>query len=343
MKVLKIIGIIVLVLVAIVVIAGLIAPKDFDVKRDIVVNAPEDVVFKNISSLQAFNKWNPWAKLDPNQTVRDSGVDGTVGSSHYWKGNDSVGEGQMTLTKVEANKGVEYDLHFMKPFESHNTAYMNMEKAEGGYKVTWGMKGHMPFPFNAMGLFMNMDKQVGKDFEAGLATLKSMCESTPVSATTYEIKETEWPETNALSIRQVVKFQDMTSFFGTNYPKMDGVIKKAGAKGGIPIAVYYKYDEEKGEADVAAAIPVDAKKDFGKEFTLINLPAGKAYLIDYYGDYNNMKAPYDAMAKFLQDNFKRDDPDMVVEQYITDPMTEKDPAKWHTAIYFFVKNEVAAK
>ena len=33
----------------------------------------------------------------------------------------------------------------------------------------------------------------------------------------------------------------------------------------------------------------------------------------------------------------REKPEMVIEEYITDPSTEKDTSKWLTKIYFFVK------
>ncbi len=76
MKALKIIGIILALIVVIVLVVGLIAPKNFEVSRSIEVKASPEVVFKNISTFEQFNKWNPWNKLDSNQTVNDEGPDG---------------------------------------------------------------------------------------------------------------------------------------------------------------------------------------------------------------------------------------------------------------------------
>ena len=39
------------------------------------------------------------------------------------------------------------------------------------------MTGSSPFMFRLMGLFMNMDRMIGKDFEAGLANLKKAAEA----------------------------------------------------------------------------------------------------------------------------------------------------------------------
>ena len=38
------------------------------------------------------------------------------------------------------------------------------------------MTGASPFMFKLMGLFVNMDEMIGRDFEAGLATLKTQAE-----------------------------------------------------------------------------------------------------------------------------------------------------------------------
>ena len=173
MKVLKILCIIFISLIAIVVVLGLIAPKNYQVERSAVVPSKnKEVIFKNISIWSEFIKWNPWSELDPNQKVTFKGAEGTVGSSYSWSGNDSVGVGEMTITKLVPNETVESDLHFIKPFESKNKTVMSMTPEADGYKVTWQMRGSTPFPMNIMNLFISMDKMIGKDFEKGLNSLK---------------------------------------------------------------------------------------------------------------------------------------------------------------------------
>jgi hypothetical protein len=43
--------------------------------------------------------------------------------------------------------------------------------------VTWAMEGDSPFMFKLMDVILNMDKMAGKDFEAGLASLKAEAET----------------------------------------------------------------------------------------------------------------------------------------------------------------------
>ena len=41
------------------------------------------------------------------------------------------------------------------------------------------MRGPAPFMFKLVGIFMNMDQMIGRDFETGLSSLKSKAEKTP--------------------------------------------------------------------------------------------------------------------------------------------------------------------
>ena len=43
-------------------------------------------------------------------------------------------------------------------------------------KMKWGFTGSMPRPLNLMLIVMDMDKEVGKDFSEGLASLKTILE-----------------------------------------------------------------------------------------------------------------------------------------------------------------------
>ena len=67
-------------------------------------------------------------------------------------------------------------LDFLKPFEAHNTVDFLLDRQGDSTNVTWAMYGPQGFMFKLMHLVFNMDKMVGKDYEAGLANLKSMME-----------------------------------------------------------------------------------------------------------------------------------------------------------------------
>lgn len=342
MKILRILGIVLALIIAGLVVIGLTAPKSYDVKRETVINTSAVAVFNTVSHYSEFPKWSPWQELDTNMVAKLEGTDGTVGAKYSWKGNDKAGAGSMTITKLEAGKYFEQDLEFLEPFPSKAVTYFNLETTEGGTKVVWGMKGEAGFVSRIfMTLMGGMDGAIGKDFEKGLGKLKALCESSgSVGGTSaYEVKAIDWKGKDYAIVRKTVKFPEIGDFFKENFPKLFEVVSKAKGKPGIPVGIYYMYDEKAGQADMAAGIPIGEKVPLDKSVTVTTVPSGKAYVIDYYGAYEKMQAPYQAMAEYLKANYNREDPDLVIEEYISDPMTEKDTSQWLTKIYFFVNEE----
>jgi hypothetical protein len=106
-----------------------------------------------------------------------TGTDGTVVAISYWKGNKDVGEGEQEIIKIEEGKRIEGELRFFKPWKSQSDCYLEVDEiSKNSTKVKWGFSGGNKFPMSIMMLFMSMDKMVGKDFEEGLASLKTKLE-----------------------------------------------------------------------------------------------------------------------------------------------------------------------
>lgn len=165
-------------LVLLVLVLALIAPKKYHVFRSVDIKRSRAEVFEYLKYLKNQDEWSPWNKKDPNMEKKFTGTDGEVGAISYWNGNKDVGEGEQEITRIEEGKRVEGELRFLKPWKSQSDCYMEVaDSEEGKTKVTWGFSGKNKFPFSIMMLFMNMDKAVGKDFEEGLATLKTKLEA----------------------------------------------------------------------------------------------------------------------------------------------------------------------
>ena len=148
-------------------------PAEYKVERSLVVNAPASDVFSAGAPIfRKWTTWSPWAHLDPGMKVEYSGPKGGVGSTYHWKGNDKVGEGRMTLTGRIQDQLVEIKLQFIKPWEQTSKTSFTFQPEGPGTRVTWSMTGERDFVGKLFGLFMDMDKMVGPDFEKGLLALK---------------------------------------------------------------------------------------------------------------------------------------------------------------------------
>lgn len=166
-----------IIVIAVLAVLGLAAskPGTFRVARSAYVKAPADKVLLLLQDFREWAKWSPWERLDPNLTRSMSGATAGKGAIYEWSGNKKVGHGRMQITGV-APAQVDIDLEFMAPWKARNKTVFNLTPKDGGTEVSWTMTGNSPFMFKLIGLFMNMDQMVGKDFEAGLAALKSIAE-----------------------------------------------------------------------------------------------------------------------------------------------------------------------
>ena len=168
---------IVLGLIFVIAILILAAPKKYHVFRSIHIAAPKKVVFEYLKYLKKQEEWSPWAKKDPHMNRKFMGIDGEVGAINYWNGNKEVGEGEQEITMIVEGERIEGELRFFKPFNSKSDCYMTAEAiSDTETKVTWGFSGKNEFPMSIFSVFVSMDKMVGKDFEEGLAALKSITE-----------------------------------------------------------------------------------------------------------------------------------------------------------------------
>lgn len=165
--------------IAILAVLGLAAsrPGSFRIARTAQIAAPPDKVFPLINDFHDWPKWSPWEKLDPAMTRSHTGNASGVGAAYSWSGNKKVGQGRMEITESERPSRIGLDLAFMAPWKAKNRTEFLLRPAEGGTSVTWIMTGSSPFMFKLMGLFTNMDRMIGKDFDAGLANLKAVAES----------------------------------------------------------------------------------------------------------------------------------------------------------------------
>ena len=82
----------------------------------------------------------------------------------------------MEILDASAPSKIAIKLDFFSPFEGHNTAEFTMLPQGDATNVTWLMHCPAPFMGKIMHVFINMDRMVGKDFEAGLANLKRLTE-----------------------------------------------------------------------------------------------------------------------------------------------------------------------
>jgi len=151
-------------------------PDTFRVERTASIKAPPEQIFPHINDFHRWSAWSPWEKLDPAMKRNYGGLNPGVGSSYSWTGDNKVGAGRMEILTSEPPLKIVIKLDIARPFEGHNTAEFTLAGKGDVTEVTWAMYGASPYAAKLIGLFLSMDRTVGRDFETGLANLKAVVE-----------------------------------------------------------------------------------------------------------------------------------------------------------------------
>lgn len=171
MKILKKILLAILVLVGIVFIIAAISPKTFHAGSELIVDKNAHEVFAYVKQIKKQGEYDNWSRQDPDIEKQYIGEDGTVGFTYIWK-SKKVGNGKQVITKIEDGKRVEMDLFFDNSEEANKSFIAVDSIGPAKSKVTWEIDGKIPFPFNILTLFYDMNE----DFKQGLINLKKNVE-----------------------------------------------------------------------------------------------------------------------------------------------------------------------
>jgi hypothetical protein len=182
MKTLKIVGIVLAILVLVFIVGGLVMPKGYQVERSERIAAPAAIVFAQVNDLRNWEKWSPWNAADPTMQISYSETPVGQGGSYSWTG-DVAGEGSLTIVRSVSPIRIETKMDFgeMGSAEGH----WDFSHAGGVTSVTWGFSGQNPGILGGWFTLM-MDGMVGPQFEAGLAGIKEIAESTSLPEPTPE-------------------------------------------------------------------------------------------------------------------------------------------------------------
>ncbi|PSL49231.1 polyketide cyclase/dehydrase/lipid transport protein [Chitinophaga niastensis] len=338
MKVLKTLAWIIGIILLVVIVLVFAAPTRMHVERTVEINAPATIVWNDIVKFERFNEWSTWKKMDSAAKYTISGDDGTVGAIDAWQG-DKIGKGQLQHLSLEPYKTVQQKLTFITPFSSESDVFFHLSEAAGKTKVTWSFDAHYKRPQNVMSFFMKGSLE--NDFEQGLSNLKSMAEAemkgpgTP-NGIDVTVKEMDFPATTYVAVRKTIPMSKISDYYHKNLRTIYQAATAAKLQPGVPCGIFFTWDKNLQQTDMAAAIPVPEGSKPAPGYEIITLPAAQAAYADYYGPYDKIANAHVAIHKFIAKKGKKIIPP-TIEMYLTDPGTEKDSSKWLTKVIYFIK------
>lgn len=150
MRILKKLLIFIFGLIGLFLLAGLFMDKEYTVSHTFTINKPQEEVFNYMKLFKNQEKYSVWVMADPNIKLVYEGIDGTVGAKVSWDGNDDVGAGSQTVTKI-TNDRIDVDLHFIRPMEGNQKGATIVKAIDANScTVTEEFYGNDAYPMNAL-------------------------------------------------------------------------------------------------------------------------------------------------------------------------------------------------
>jgi uncharacterized protein YndB with AHSA1/START domain len=162
-------------IVALLLLIALLSKKEYNVQREISINAPVQKVFEYIKHIKNQDNYNKWVMADPEMKKDFKGTDGTAGFIYAWNGNKKAGEGEQEIKAISEGEKVVTEVRFVRPFPGVANSYMATTPVSANQtSVKWGNASKIKFPMNIM--ISMIEKMLAKDMDASLAMLKAVLE-----------------------------------------------------------------------------------------------------------------------------------------------------------------------
>ena len=159
--------------------AAYLLPRNVRVERSAVIAAPQATLFTVLNSFKHFNKWSPWFELDPAARYTYEGPGAGPGAKLSWVGDpQALGSGSQVITASEPHTRVAADVDFGQGGGPAKQVY-TLTPEGAGTRVSWSMD--VDLGMNPIGRYFGLgfDAMIGKDFDKGLALLKTFAEGLP--------------------------------------------------------------------------------------------------------------------------------------------------------------------
>jgi len=340
MKALKVIGVILIILIAIFLMVGYFLPRSVYSERSIEMNASPEAVFNQVIDLENREVWSPFLVEDTNAVLTYSEARKVIGASYSWE-SKPMGSGTLTLLEMEPYTRVKSGLLFDGKREAYEAWTFELLE-DGRTRVTWGLGvDELGWPMGRYyGLFMGT--LMKPFFDRGLEKLREVVETAPVSTglgRTGEIGVVEIPAQAILAIRDSVSMEAMTAFYADSYQALMQYMNEHGMQAsGVPMSIAWSWSED-GKSLMEAALPLAILPEVGENEAGIysrEIPAGRVVKASHFGPYHTVGSTYEALESYIQqEGLEIAGPPM--EFYITDPQMEPDTSLWETQVAWPVK------
>ncbi len=273
------------------------------ISRTITIDRPASKVYKAVNSMHHFNKWSPWAQLDPDAKYEFTGPEFGVGSKMSWQGNEEVGSGRQTIIESVADEMVKAELYFDGQGDDPSWATYRIKANGDQSEISWVFDAD--FNGDILGRYfgMMMDSMLGPQYETGLNNLKNLVEAQPVyDFSGFSIENVESQHVLYVSTSGNTN-EDMSIVIRDAYAKITAFMGANGVDfGGQPMAITRSWENSVWEFDAAIPVNIDSIEGETGGIQLGQTYAGKAVKYIQKGPYDQGEASYALMDAYIEES-----------------------------------------
>jgi len=305
---------------------GLFLPRHVHIERSVEIARPASTVFTVLNGYQAFLAWSPWADRDPDAVYELSGPDRGPGARLSWTGDPRlVGSGWQEIVASEPWSLIRMRLDFDQ--QGVADTYYQLDETATGVRLTWGFDTDL---LDGQGLLggilaryfgLFFDRWIGRDYEQGLANLKTYVESLPPAD--FSTLQVERTVARSQSILSATSGGDQSrSGLASAFRQITAFMAEQGIeRAGQPMTITRSLPD--GRWTLEAAIPVAAAGaaaalDLPSGLALGRSPEGAAVHVRHRGPHERLGETYAALAAWLAAHGVAE-AGVSWEQYVSDP------------------------
>lgn len=307
----------------------------YHVQRSIFIDADKETVFQKVVDYSTWTTWSPWLCAEPDAQVTVTENSSSVGSVYSWKG-EVVGQGEIEHKRLEPGRLIEDEIRFVKPFKSRSDVSFDLETSGDGTRVTWHMKGSLPwFLFWMTG---QMEIFIGMDYERGLKMLKEWIETgTILSDTKTHGVEPVGPLKMA-GLRRQCSAKEIAESMQEAYDQVKAVwCQHDLPTGGDGISVYHHFDMKAMTFDYTCGFLIpETLAEVPSELTTWSINRCNALRVEHVGSYDNVGNGWSAAHQYARYKKLKQSKAGTFELYKNDP-DETPSAELRTEIFLPLK------
>lgn len=305
-------------------------PK-FHVARSIEIDASRDQVFDTVADYGTWTRWSPWLCMEPTADVQVTDDAASVGSGYSWNG-ELVGQGAIEHRQLESGRLIEDEIRFVKPFRSQSEVVFEVEPAGSSTKLTWHMRGSLPWYL--FWLRSQMEVFIAADYDRGLKMLKEYIETGNVcSQTTVRGVQPVGP-LQMFGLRKQCDERDISRVMETAFEQVKQTLNSRGLPtDGDVISVYHKFDMKARTFDFTSGFVVpESVTSVPSELSKWSLPETQALVVEHRGRYDHLGNGWTTAHQYARHKKLKLAKSESYEIYRNDP-EQTPPDQWLTEIF----------